>query len=1463
MEPKDILFVNPGPVYAKVLGGDAGYLSELRWGDNAENLIAGDRDHHVASKVGDLSWEQHFWIVTPQTGTRYDNLSNHALVSLESPGVWLICFEDGGDFDYNDLVVRVWQAGCGSESLGASTANSDFEVVYDPHFIADPTDDAYLTTAAAVANQVLAEATSARAEMAARYATFGAGSEVSGGGQITIELTCSPRNVNGDLVQGNGVTVVIGTPVVRLKATAIRDWVANSNPSWSDVLHHELIHVYQSTFYASEMLHLLKANTLVESTAQAGSDLLETGDDTSSGPESFLAAVAAAAAKPDTSPAFVRDYDEQLPYRSAGLFQYLGERFGDASLPTLEDRVAGFLRQLYSNFGPFDGSGWRSATDAIGADGEGQLVDAIRDYYVALIAHLGANAGDLPDRFRILDEVVPHGAEPGPAPVAWPELIPTSMSGPETWVQQPGTTHVAQIAVTSGQSILHFSLRQADARGTAARLAFVPVASIAGEDSYLVRAENMKTGPKAGGALDYAVDVAGMDRVIVVSVAGSDAQTSEASFSFDTGSPALTIAPIASVMTGRQVAVQATISVSSTPVRLIDPSALSATVDSGPATIGSLHDTASGAQVLVVGVAADLQPGTHALQIHYTGLGSQVSGSGQFSVTAGSQPVQPRLISIDAGSATAGMPLAPEVALLDPAGALAGREVSVSVTDPGGTTRTHAMGDDGGPSDGLAGDGAYSAMVFGTTAPGTYSLQFNASGTDRDGQPFTTALTLQVVVAPGADTDQDGIADALEVQLGLDPLSPADASRDLDRDGLGTAAEIAIGTDPVAPDTDEGGEIDGSEAAAGRDPLAPSDDVHLTPPSIVADPGDGRTVEIYWLTAPGRSVHLYRQAEDGTTADLGVSTQSTGSMSDGPLSAGTYTYLAAAMSGGATSTMGATGAVRVADDVTPPSARLLLANGDVRAAGATAPAEFIDAAGSPAEMRLAESLSALSAAAWLPFVAQTTYTFSPVAGFHTLFAQVRDAAANESGVFEDAVILDLAAPTSSAGPAEPSTFASSIWLSCTAADDDQVDFIQLWSRYRAGQTGSWGAWEQGGDTRDACPMIASFGHGDGDYEFATTAVDRAGNREAMPAAGDVQIHRGAVVEQVSDPATGGQGAARIALGRDGRLHAVWVDPRNSASLTDIYYARREGSGTTWSANERVDDAAVAATSPSVAADAAGNVYALWVDGRRGDPDIWFSKRSASTGAWSASVRVNDDAAGSTQGSPVIAVAPSGVATAVWFDGRSRKVALYSARLPANGVTWDANVRVTSDTTNDKSEPDLVVDGSGNADAVWRQAKNGVWGVWFSSLASGGSAWSGQAKLNTLDVTMTMARIAADASGRLMVAYVQSPTSVWVQHRAPGGTWTAPATVSLGGQVTSLAASYEASGRAYLVGVAGGQVVGLGYTPGTNTWSSSSTVTTSGTHGALTTAAAAGRATTLSVDGSGTGATIRAYPVTIP
>jgi hypothetical protein len=91
------------------------------------------------------------------------------------------------------------------------------------------------------------------------------------------------------------------------------------------------------------------------------------------------------------------------------------------------------------------------------------------------------------------------------------------------------------------------------------------------------------------------------------------------------------------------------------------------------------------------------------------------------------------------------------------------------------------------------------------------------------------------------DSDGDGLPNALEVAMGLDPADPAtngipDGKRDADMDGLANALEVALGLDPTKADTDGDTITDGSEDSDGDGlPNALEQRLHLDPAGADSD----------------------------------------------------------------------------------------------------------------------------------------------------------------------------------------------------------------------------------------------------------------------------------------------------------------------------------------------------------------------------------------------------------------------------------------------------------------------------------------------------------------------------------------------------------------------------------------------------------------------------------------------------
>ena len=84
-------------------------------------------------------------------------------------------------------------------------------------------------------------------------------------------------------------------------------------------------------------------------------------------------------------------------------------------------------------------------------------------------------------------------------------------------------------------------------------------------------------------------------------------------------------------------------------------------------------------------------------------------------------------------------------------------------------------------------------------APYVITLTYQA--TDGAGPSNVANITITVEESPFIDTDGDGLSDAVETALGLDPLDATDTVADADGDGVDNYAEYLAGTDPLVNDS--------------------------------------------------------------------------------------------------------------------------------------------------------------------------------------------------------------------------------------------------------------------------------------------------------------------------------------------------------------------------------------------------------------------------------------------------------------------------------------------------------------------------------------------------------------------------------------------------------------------------------------------------------------------------------------
>jgi hypothetical protein len=206
---------------------------------------------------------------------------------------------------------------------------------------------------------------------------------------------------------------------------------------------------------------------------------------------------------------------------------------------------------------------------------------------------------------------------------------------------------------------------------------------------------------------------------------------------------------------------------------------------------------------------------------------------------------------------------------------------------------------------------------------------------------------------------------------------------------------------------------------------------------------------------------------------------------------------------------------------------------------------------------------------------------------------------------------------------------------------------------------------------------------------------------------------------------------------------------------------------TWTPNiEVTDDLARPMLFWAVAADSAGNVYAIWEDNRDDRYDIYYAKLPAGSNVWSTSSKVNDDPPNAADQYAVdLAVDGAGNVYAVWeqWHESSETWAIYSAVLPAGSDTWSASVQV-----NDVDPqaiwdpyPAIDVDQAGNAYAVWTDWRGGYLedsDIYMSVRDAETGVWGPSERVNAAagaPAALAEAGIAVDGTGNVHVVWEDS------------------------------------------------------------------------------------------------------------
>ena len=179
----------------------------------------------------------------------------------------------------------------------------------------------------------------------------------------------------------------------------------------------------------------------------------------------------------------------------------------------------------------------------------------------------------------------------------------------------------------------------------------------------------------------------------------------------------------------------------------------------------------------------------------------------------------------------------------------------------------------------------------------------------------------------------------------------------------------------------------------------------------------------------------------------------------------------------------------------------------------------------------------------------------------------------------------------------------------------------------------------------------------------------------------------------------------VVADRSGNVMVVWVDPgTNPWKIWGMWYNHDSGTWES-SVLIETNAASGASKNPRVVVDPSGNFTTLWVQEDRTvwpfRNHIWASRYSAASNSWGIPRQI--DTAVSSQyagGYLQAAIDDSGNIMAIWneLDGAANNA--WAARYSAKDGLWEEPVLLKTNTMSGAYDLQIAMDGSGNAVAVW-------------------------------------------------------------------------------------------------------------------------------------------------------------------
>ena len=272
--------------------------------------------------------------------------------------------------------------------------------------------------------------------------------------------------------------------------------------------------------------------------------------------------------------------------------------------------------------------------------------------------------------------------------------------------------------------------------------------------------------------------------------------------------------------------------------------------------------------------------------------------------------------------------------------------------------------------------------------------------------------------------------------------------------------------------------------------------------------------------------------------------------------------------------------------------------------------------------------------------------------------------------------------------------------------------------------------------------------------------------------------------QLVEVADGEALAPDIAIDADGNALVVWRQTLSNGPSYSIWANRYTASVGWGTATILSSSGAGSADLPQAAFAPDGSALAVWQSLDTGSTqNIWAARYTAGVG-WAAAAVIATDT-GAIRAAPQVTFSANGTAMSVWYELKlssntggnimaSRYTSDWSAPVAISGFPPSGNVYY-------HQEPRVAMDANGDAWVVWNTYVNGNLGhgdVWANRYAAG-PGWGAAVELDTGSGTALLPEVVVDASGNALAVWQQldQRMNIYARRYTPSA-WRSPELIEI-------------------------------------------------------------------------------------